>query len=373
MKNLSLIITLTFVLATISGCITEQIEKQKIDDGGLIGDTNDGKLTIVTYDVYGLTQEMLDNFENETGYEITMLKLDDSGSVLDHLLQHKNNQVADLAIGLDNTYLPVAEDHNVLWKHGLELPNLSSQISESHLTDFAAPFDHGYICLNYDKSVIDGENYTIPTSLWDLTSEEFNGKVAIPSPETSSPGRAFMSATTYYFDMDEDNTTDWTDWWKEMSANDVIITSGWSEAYEIHYSGGYGQWEDGHIGDAHFVVSYCHSPGVEAHFGGNYTISATLNLDNLAFHQIEYASIVEGANLAAANAFIEYLLSEEINSEMPVQNYMYSILENSSLPEDTGYKYNSVIPDKPAIIDQQSIIDNMDEWLSMWNSAMVDA
>lgn len=49
-----------------------------------------------------------------------------------------------------------------------------------------------------------------------------------------------------------------------MKNNDVIVTSGWTEAYEIHYSGGYGVWTEGHIGDAAITVSYCHSPGVEA-------------------------------------------------------------------------------------------------------------
>ena len=65
----------------------------------------------------------------------------------------------------------------------------------------------------------------MPTSLWDLTSSEFSGKVAIPSPETSSPGRAFMLSTINYFANDEDNSTDWTDWWSAMASNDATITS----------------------------------------------------------------------------------------------------------------------------------------------------
>ena len=142
---------------------------------------DDGKLTIVTYDVYGITPEMIEEFENRTDYEVTILKLDDAGSVLSHLLQHQDNQVADLAIGLDNTYLPIALDYDVLWQHSADVNNVSAGILNELQTPYAAPFDHGYICINYDKSIIDGENYTVPTSLWDLTSSEFSGKVAIPS------------------------------------------------------------------------------------------------------------------------------------------------------------------------------------------------
>ena len=112
---------------------------------------------------------------------------------------------------------------------------------------------------------------------------------------------------------------------------------------ETHYSGGYGIYEAGHVGDAHIVVSYCHSR-VEAWYGGNQTISAALDLPRASFHQVEYASAVQGGNLDAASAFIEYLLSEEVNINMPTENFMYSVLNNTDLPEDGGYRYHSVVP-----------------------------
>ena len=246
-KFLFAVVLLIFNLS-ISGCLTEKIDDEEIVKPEEYEYTDDGKLVIVTYDVYGLTDEMLEQFENQTGYEISLLKLDDSGSVLDHLLQHKGVQVADLAIGLDNTYLQTALDNNVLWEHNAALSNISDSALLPYNGPLAAPFDQGYICLNYDSEVVDGENYTIPNSLWELTNDEWKGKVAIPSPETSSPGRAFMTATTDYFSHDDDNSTDWTDWWSAMSSNEVIITTGWSEAYETRYTGGYGEWTDGHVG-----------------------------------------------------------------------------------------------------------------------------
>ena len=145
----------------ISGCISQTIDEEGIP---VTDTTDDGELVIVTYDVYGLTEEMLSNFENQTGYNITMTKLDDAGSVLDHLLQYKGAQVSDLAIGLDNTYLQTAIDNNVLWPHEVNLSGLSEIALAPYDGALAAPFDHGYICLNYDSSVVDGTNYTVPTS-----------------------------------------------------------------------------------------------------------------------------------------------------------------------------------------------------------------
>ena len=100
---------------------------------------------------------------------------------------------------------------------------------------------------------------------------------------------------------------------------------------------------------------------------------SSLDLENYAFHQIEYAAAVQGGNLGAASKFIEYLLSEEINQQMPITNYMYSVLDNSTLPEEFGYLANSVEPNNPAPIEFEEISANMEDWLQQWNSAMVDA
>ena len=360
----------------LSGCISESIEKKLEEEPEMPEEyqwEDDGELVIVTYDVTGLTDSMLSEFENQTGYEISITKLEDAGSILSHLLQYKGVQVSDLAIGLDNTYLQTAIDNGVLWEHFANFSNISESALTPYSGPLAVPFDQGYMCLNYDTEIVDGENMSVPTSLWDLTEDDWNGKVAIPSPETSSPGRAFMTATVDYFANDEDTNTEWTDWWTAMAENDAIITTGWSEAYETHYTGGYGEYTEGYVGDAHVVVSYCHSPGVEAWYNGNWTKSAALDLPRAAFHQVEYAAAIEGGNLDAASAFIEYLLSEEVNVNMPTENFMYSVLEDTDLPEDGGYRYHSTIPVQPAEVTAAQIAANMENWLEDWNTAMVAA
>lgn len=369
-------ITVLLPLMMLSGCISESIDK--ITEEGEIAPEeyvweDDGELVIVTYDVTGLTDDMITKFEEQTGYEINLMKLEDAGSVLSHLLQYKGVQIADLAIGLDNTYLQTAIENDVLWEHFANFSNISEEALIHYDGPLAVPFDQGYMCLNYDTEIVDDVNLTVPTSLWNLTEDDWNGKVAIPSPETSSPGRAFMTATVDYFENDQDNTTDWTDWWTAMAGNDAIITTGWSEAYETHYTGGYGEYTNGYVGDANIVVSYCHSPGVEAWYNGNWTKSKALDLPRAAFHQVEYVSAVQGGNLDAASAFIEYLLSEEVNVNMPTENFMYSVLDGTDLPEEGGYRYHSTIPTKAAEINATVIADNMENWLANWNDAMVAA
>ena len=90
-----------------------------------------------------------------------------------------------------------------------------------------------------------------------------------------------------------------------------------------------------------------------------------------SFHQVEYVSAIEGGNLGAASEFIEYLISPDVNSNMPIENSMYSVLEGSDLPEENGYRYHSVIPQQPANVNSTTIANSMETWLEQWNSAMV--
>ena len=359
-----LIVVMLLLMIPFSGCIGNEEQ--------------DNELVIITYDVLALTDDMIQQFENESGLSVTLVKLDDAGSILDYLIQNEGTENIDLAIGLDNTYLQTAINRGVLTEHQANILSASSSqntpISEAALLPYsgslAVPFDMGYVCLNYDTSIVDGENMTVPTNLWNLTEEEWRGKVAIPSPVSSSPGRAFMLATLDYFSYSEDSSDSFKQWWSAMEENDVIVTSGWTEAYETHYTGGYGEWTEGYIGDAHITVSYCHSPGVESWYNENWTKSASLDLPQSSFFQVEYAAAVTGGNVEAASEFIDYLLSEQVNSQMPEQNLMYSVLEGEDLPTANGYRYHSTVPSEPAEISMQEIAENMESWLQQWNSAM---
>lgn len=374
MKNAILLTILLMLTAPLTGCL-ERIEPIVADVTGdciLLepGRASDGKLRILTYDIAAFSDEMLAEFTNQTGYEIEMIRTDDSGGILEQLLQTQQAQQADLAIGLDNTYLQTALNFCLLQAHEANISGISETALEPYSGPLALPFDRGDVCLNYDETRVDGTNLTVPTSLWNLTEPEWNGLTAFPSPVTSSPGRAFMSATIDYFENDEDNTTDAFDWWKAMADNGAIFTSGWTEAYEIHYSGGYGEWVEGHLGDAAMTVSYCHSPGVEAFYGGNWTKSTSLTLPRSSFHQVEYAGVINGGTeIDAANAFIAYLLSEDVNRNMPENNLMQSVLVDAAWPETDGYAYHTDTPTLNAEISNERIAEEMEAWLSDWKEA----
>ena len=357
------IVIMSFGLA---GCIGNDSESS--------GPCDDGTVDILTYDILALSEDMVNQFTIESGYCVNFIYEDDAGSILDKMMLTKNSPVADLMIGLDNTYLQTALANDLLeetnYVNNAGYQNITESALEPYSGTMAVPFDMGPVCLNYDERFVDDENVSTPTSLWNLTEDEWRGKLTFPSPVTSSPGRAFLVATIDYFENDDDTETNAFDWWEAIKNNDAIFTSGWTESYETHYTGGYGEYTDGYIGDAHLTVSYCQSPGVEAFYAGNYTHSTSIVLPKTTFQQVEYTGIISGAqDVDAAEAFIEYLLSNEVNSNMPVNNLMYSVLKDQTLPETDGYRYHSDIPEENTDIEISRINEEMSTWLQNWQSA----
>lgn len=365
MKSL-LVVVLLVCIAQLSGCIASI--NSTTEDCVFVEDVKESDtLYILSYDILAFDDAMIDSFENTYGYSVEIILTDDAGGILNQLMLTKGNPQADLAIGLDNTYMQTAIDFCLLKPHGLDIENIQSHLLSSFDT-MGVPFDYGYVCLNLDSSQLN-EQLSMPTSIENLTQSEWRGKVSIPSPLTSSPGRAFFFATLMEFDYDINATFDW---WLSMKNNELILTTGWTESYETHYSGGYGVWTEGHIGDAAVTVSYCHSPGVEAYFSENSTMSTAILYEKLHFKQIEYATLLNGqVNSDAASKFIQFLLTSEINQEMPTSNYMYSVLNNSELPPESGYSWHSPTPQTERTFQQQAIEFTTDELLMKWSEMML--
>ena len=103
----------------------------------------------------------------------------------------------------------------------------------------------------------------------------FADEVVVQSPESSSPGLAFLLATI-------NGTDDWEQYWADLVANGVSVTAGWEDAY-------YGEFTAGG-GDRSIVVSYASSPPAEVIFADPpVEVAPTGVLLDSCFRQIEFA------------------------------------------------------------------------------------
>ena len=86
--------------------------------------------------------------------------------------------------------------------------------------------------------------------------------------------------------------------------------------------------------------------------------------------QVEYAGIVAGSDATEdARAFLEHLLTSDVQRTFPETNVMYPVLDGMSLPEG-AYTNSSIIPNDPVILQADQIHSEMTQWIEAWNDAV---
>ncbi len=319
------------------------------------------ELIVVTHDSFAVSEKVLAEFENANNVKAQILKSGDAGAALNKaILAGAANPLGDVFFGVDNTFLSRATKANLFEQYraqGIdEIPSGYKRDTEFRLT----PIDYGYVCLNYDKAWFTEKNLKPPQTLDDLLKPEYKGLVVVENPATSSPGLAFLLATVSHFGADK-----YLDFWKKLRANDVAISEGWEDAYynKSTWSGN---------GDRPLVVSYATSPAAEVFFSeGKKTEPPTGNVlgDGACFIQIEFAGVFKNAKQPElAHKFIDFMLSEKFQEDIPTQMFVYPVNPNAKLPD--FYKFAEK-PDVPAQLDDAVIDANRDTWIKAWTQVVV--
>ena len=259
-------------------------------------------LVVLTNDSFDIGEEIIAQFEEINNASVTIQKAGSSGQVLNRAILEKGNPSGDLLYGVDNTFLSRAlrEEIFIQYKSG-QISNIPAEFILDD-TFHVSPVDYGYVNINYDIAYLDDKGLAPPASLEVLTQPEWDGRLVVENPATSTPGLAFLIATVSYFGEDDDY--DYLDFWADLKKNNVAVKEGWSEAYYTDFSQ-YG-------GDRPLVVSYATSPAAELFFSeGAYEVPPTGNVlvDKATFLQIEGIGILRGTeNEDLAKKFVDFVL-----------------------------------------------------------------
>lgn len=158
----------------------------------------------------------------------------------------------------------------------------------------------------------------------------------------------------------------WKSYWNELFTAGVTVTSDWSAAYTQHFTGGYGQYETGFAGKKPLVTSYTTSPAYEVYYGATETNGLVLQPSS-TFHQIETAAIAaKPRNLAAAQAFIEFTLTDEFQSLHAEFNAMYPVVDGINVTSVFGGIDPTPGSFVPATLSADYIGDNVERWVREW-------
>ena len=333
----------TLVL-TLSACGIDSVSQEESDD----------TLVVVTHDSWAAPDDLIAQFEKDSGYQVEFQTGGDAGEVTNKLVLGKDDPIGDVVYGIDNTFATRAIDEGVLEPYAAALPESATAYQlPGDGKDVLTPIDYGDVCINVDNAWFTAQGLTPPVTLDDLTKPEYKDLMVASGAATSSPGMAFLLATIGAYGEDG-----WQAYWSALMANGLKLVSGWSDAYNVDFSAGEGQ------GDRPIVLSYASSPPFTIPEGGTEPTTAAL-LDT-CFRQVEYAGIVKGTEKAdAAKEFIDFLVSKEFQEVIPDNMYVYPVDDSVSLPESWA-QYAKVAPN-PFTVDPQTIADNRDAWLSEWS------
>jgi thiamine transport system substrate-binding protein len=120
------------------------------------------------------------------------------------------------------------------------------------------------------------------------------------------------------------------------------------------------------------VVSYASSPAAEVFFASEtLTESPTASIvaADMCFRQIEFVGILKNAkNKPLAQKFVDFMLSQKFQEDMPLNMFVYPVNKNAKLPE-VFVKYADVAQ-SPTAMSPDEIASNRDAWIEAWTKAM---
>ena len=325
-------------------------------DGDAVPERPD-RLVVLTHSSFAIPDEVVAAFEAEWGIGLSFLDGGDAGLMVNQAVLTKDNPIADVIYGVDNTFLSRALDAGIFAPYRpAALANIPDDL-ELDPSYGAIPIDYGDVCLNYDREEIADEAAAL--TLEDLTGPEYTGRLVVQDPASSSPGLAFLLATIARFPAGSDYP--WQQFWTDLRANDVLVVSGWEEAYGTHFT------RSG--GDRPLVVSYASSPPVEMIFG-DYADAPTGVITDGCFRQIEFAGVLAGTGHEDwAKKVIDWMLSPEFQEAVPLNMFVFPADATVPLPE--VFIAHTTLPENPLAIPPAAIDANREAWIEEWTEIVL--
>ncbi|MFJ4525187.1 thiamine ABC transporter substrate binding subunit [Streptomyces sp. NPDC088810] len=327
--------------------------------------TDSKTVTLVSHNSWSVSKNVLKDFEKQSGYKVRVLEDGDAGQAVNKAILTKDNPQGDVFFGVDNTLLSRALDNGLFQPYtakGLDKVGAAYQLDKDKHR--VTPVDHGDICVNYDKAYFSEHKLTPPQSFADLAKPQYRNLLVTENAATSSPGLGFLLGSAAQF-----GDQGWQDYWKKLKANGVKVVDGWDQAYYQEFSGSSQGKKAG--GDRPLVVSYASSPPAEVIYAKKRPDTAPTGVaTGTCFRQIEFAGLLSNAkNPKGAKAFIDFLVSKEFQEDMPLNMFVYPVLQGAKVPAEFT-EYGPAAKD-PETMAPGTIAANRDQWVKSWTSLVL--
>ncbi|MCC3766616.1 thiamine ABC transporter substrate binding subunit [Streptomyces sp. UNOC14_S4] len=322
-------------------------------------------VTLVSHDSFQVSDSVLKEFEQQSGYTVKVLKSGDAGAAVNQAILSVKHPQGDVFFGVDNTLLSRALDKGLFAPYEAKgLDRVSKELQLDADKHRVTPIDTGDICVNYDRAYFADHKLAPPQSFDDLVKPEYKNLLVTENSATSSPGLAFQLGTVAKY-----GDSGWQDYWKKLKANGVEVVDGWEQAYNQRFSGSAAGRKA--KGDKPLVVSYASSPPAEVLDAKPQPKEGPTGVaTGTCFRQIEFAGLLSGAkNTEGGKALIDFLLSKKFQDDMPLSMFVNPVVRDATLPE-VFTKYGAKA-EHPEVLAPEKIAANREQWVKEWSSIVL--
>lgn len=315
---------------------------------------------LLAHDSFVVSKDLLADFAARTGITIEVVTGGDAGTMVSGAVLAAGSPSADVMFGADNTLVTRAVDAGVFVPYSSpELTALAPEFRGDTADGLVTPIDYGDVCVNIDDEYFASAGVNAPTTLDALTDPAYRDLLVVEDPAASSPGLAFLLATIARYGEA------WPAYWTALKDNGVKVAASWTDAYLGDFTMG------GAEGDRPLVVSYATSPPAEIVYATEPkpTRPSTSVLTDGCYRQVEYAGVLAGtANEQAARQVVDWLLSEQVQADVPMSMFVFPTRDGIALPPVFD-QFAADVP-QPLQLPAQDVTANLPTWLDQWNSVM---
>lgn len=318
------------------------------------------ELAVMTHDSFAVSEGVVADYEDENNVDVQFLMAGDTGTALNQAILSKDNPLADVFYGVDNTFLSRALEEGIFEPYQSPLlPKIPARF-QLDPDNRALPVDFGDVCLNYDRTYFEQRGLAPPADLDDLLDPAYKDLLVAENPATSSPGLAFLLATIGRYGQDG-----YLDYWQGLVANGLRVVNDWETAYYSEFTT--------HGGNRPIVVSYGSSPPAEVYFAEQppqQPPTAAVAADDTCFRQVEFVGILAGTEKReVAESWVDFMLSVPFQEDMPLNMFVFPVNEEASLPD--VFEQHLAVPDETAEVSPEAIAANREDWIEAWTEAVL--
>lgn len=318
-------------------CILASVLASGVFASSIFAQSEDKTVVVYTYDSFvsewGAGPKIAPLFEQATGIKLKFVSKGDGGQLLSTLMLEKDSE-ADVVVGLDNFLAPKALGTQLFRAYAPKGYAAVPADLKLDATNRLIPYDSGAFAIVWDSAKLQNP----PKSLEDLAKPEYAKKLILLDPRTSTPGLGFLAWTKAVYGAA------WKDYWKRLRPSVLTLSPSWDQGYGLFTNG-----------EAPLVLSYAADGAYHLEYEKTERYKALDFKDGLV-RQVETAGILAAAKHPKnAELFMDFLISEACQKELPLTQWMYPVLPSVKLPE--SYRA-ALVPAKTLSVDPLGLTED---------------